>query len=106
VSRDDWALLLLLLAAPAATLYPAVLVATTRWHQSLIGRALLTKAVGLALLIDLSLAYRVLGADYQGRDAARLTVFGLITIGVWMQLYALLRNKVRQWTRGRRGSDD
>lgn len=94
---DDVALVLLCLSAPAATLYPLLFGFTTRWHESLIGRALLTKAVGLALLIDISLTYRILGADYQGRDVARLTVFGLITVGVWMQLYALVRQKRRDW---------
>lgn len=93
---DDVALVLLLLTAPPSTLYPIVFGLTTRWRGTLMGPALLTKSIGLALLVDLSLAYRVLGAGYQGRDVARVTVFALITVGVWMQTYALLRQKHRE----------
>lgn len=93
MSAEDVALILLLISAPPATLFPLVYGLTAPWHRSLIGRALMTKATGLALLIDISLTYRLLGADYQGRDAVRLTVFALITVGVWMQFIALLHEK-------------
>jgi hypothetical protein len=81
--------------APAATLFPLLYGLTTPWWRSLIGRALMTKAVGLALLIDISLLYTWLGDDYFLRDAVRLTVYGLIFVGVWLQLTALFVEKYR-----------
>lgn len=93
MSVDTIAVLLILAAAPAATLFPIVYGFTSPWHRSLIGRALMTKAVGLALLIDISLLYKWLGDDYAARDIVRLTVYGLITAGVWLQFAALMVEK-------------
>ena len=44
----------MLAIAPPATLFP-ILYAFRPWYRSLIGRALMTHSVGLALLIDISL---------------------------------------------------
>jgi hypothetical protein len=93
MSADDAAVLLILMAAPAQTVFPFLYGFTSPWHQSLIGRALMTKAVGLALLIDISLIYQWLGDNYALRDVVRLTVFAIITIGAWMQLVAFVMVK-------------
>lgn len=92
------ATILILLAAPAATLYPLLFCLTAPWRgagawwRSPIGRALMTKAMGLALLIDLALLHRVV-EPYPGQEAVRLVVFSLIVAGVWMALGALIYEK-------------
>jgi hypothetical protein len=95
MNADTAAVILVVGMAPAATLFPLLYGLTTPWWRSLIGRALMTKAVGLALLIDISLAYQWLGDDYFLRDVVRLTVYGLIFVGVWLQLTALFVEKYR-----------
>jgi hypothetical protein len=95
MNADTAAVILVVGMAPAATLFPLLYGFTTPWWRSLIGRALMTKAVGLALLIDISLAYQWLGDDYFLRDVVRLTVYGLIFVGVWLQLTALFVEKYR-----------
>lgn len=95
MSADTAAVLLILVAAPAATAFPIVYGLTSPWYRSLLGRALMTKAVGLALLIDISLIYQWLGDDYFLRNVVRLTVYSLIAAGVWMQCTALVVEKVR-----------
>ena len=92
MSADTVAVILVLAAAPAATLYP-ILYAFRPWHRSLIGRALMTHSVGLALLIDISLLYKAFGDNYPLRDAVRLTVYSLILAGSWLQLIALLKSR-------------
>ena len=99
MSADTAAILLVLAAAPAQTLFPIIYGVSSPWYRSLLGRALMTKAVALALLIDISLVYNWLGDDYAARDVVRLTVFALIAAGAWMQLAALILEKYH----GRRG---
>ena len=89
-TADTIAYALIWLAVPPATLFP-VLYFFRPWWRSLAGLALMTSSFGLALLIDISLAYRVFGNDYPGRDAVRLTVYALIVAGSWLILLALLR---------------
>lgn len=93
MSADVAAVILILAAAPPATLFPIVYGFTAPWWKTLIGRALLTKAIGLALLIDISLIYKFLGDEYFLRDVVRLSVYALITVGTWMQFSALLVEK-------------
>jgi hypothetical protein len=95
VSADLIAVLLVLSAAPAATLFPIFYAFTSPWWRSLTGRALMTSSVGLALLIDISLLYQWLGDDYYLRDHVRLGVYALISAGAWMQLLAFVGAKFR-----------
>jgi len=92
VNADTIALALVLCMAPPATLFP-ILYAFRPWWRSLIGRALMTHSVGLALLIDISLAYKAFGDDYPGRDFVRLAVYSLILLGVTFQCVALIRSR-------------
>lgn len=95
MDADTVALALIVIAAPPATLFPLVLGFTTQWWRRPITRALMTKAVGLALLIDISLVYTWFGDDYALREVVRLTVFALIALGAWMQFGALIAEKRR-----------
>lgn len=96
MSVDLAAVLLVLIAAPAQTAFVFYYGFTSPWWRSLIGRALMTKAVGLALLIDISLIYNWLGDAYAARDVVRLSVFALIAVGAWLQLAAFIAEKHRR----------
>jgi hypothetical protein len=95
MSADTIAVLLIIGMAPPATLFPIIYGLTAPWWKTLLGRALMTKATGMALLIDISLIYNFLGDDYYLRDAVRITVFALIFLGTWMQLGALAVERLR-----------
>lgn len=92
MSADTAAVLLVIAAAPAATLFPFCYAWIARgvWWRTPIGRALMTSSTALALLIDISLVYKAFGDDYVLRDAVRLTVFALVALGAWLKLGALL----------------
>lgn len=92
MNADVIALILVLAMAPPATLFP-ILYAFRPWWKSLIGRALMTHSVGLALLIDISLLYKAFGDDYPGRDVVRLAVYAVILVGVTGQCIALIRSR-------------
>lgn len=92
MSADTAAFLLVLTIAPPATLFPFCFAWIARgvWYRNMTGRALMTSSVGLALLVDISLVYQLLGDDYALRDVVRLTVFAVIAAGAWQKLIALL----------------
>lgn len=94
MSVDTLATVLIASMVVPATLFPVVY-ATRPWYRTMIGRALMTMSVGMALLVDISLLYRFFGDDYPGRDAVRLIVFGIIAAGLWYQFLALLATPKR-----------
>lgn len=83
------ATVLVILAAIPATIFP-LLYSRSPWRETLIGRALMTSTVGLALLVDISLLYKVFGDEYFARDVVRLVVYFIITAGAYLNLWALL----------------
>lgn len=82
---------LLIACAVPANLYPAFY-ACRPWWITPQGRALMTKAVGNALLIDLGLSVVIFGDDYPLRPYVRAVAFALFGIGVWYLFIALLRS--------------
>ena len=78
------------------------------WRPTEQGRALMVKAWGNALLIDMRIATVTLGDDYPGRDVVRAVGFALFAVGNWLLLIALLRSDddemypPRSWIRRRR----
>lgn len=92
MSADTLAVVLVVLAAPPATLFPPFYawISRNRWWRNPTGRALMTSSTALALLIDISLAYQAFGDDYVLRDVVRLTVFALIALGAWLKFGALI----------------
>lgn len=92
---DAIAVLLILCAAPPATLFPILYAIVAPWRSTVAGRALMTSSVALALLIDISLIYQWLGDDYALRDVVRFSVYVLILCGAWMQLGALVYQQIR-----------
>jgi hypothetical protein len=88
MTADTAAVGLVLLAAPAITLYAPLFTFNAPWWRSPVGRAHFATTWGLMLLIDISLAYQWLGDDYALRDVVRLTVFALIAAACWLSLGA------------------
>lgn len=86
---------LLVFAAPPASLFVLTYGTTQPWYRSWVGWALVVFSGGLALLLDISLAYRIFGADYRARDALRLTVFSMVGVGSWLMLFALCRELIQ-----------
>jgi hypothetical protein len=86
---DTIAVVLLVLAAPAANCFPVVY-AFRPWRSSQIGRALMTKAVGLAIFIDVALLALVF-PDYPLRPQIRVVAFSLVVVGIWYQFIAMAR---------------
>lgn len=62
------------------------------WYRYTTGRAIFTKALGLALILDLSLA-----VNHYGQLPAWVgpVVLGFVAVGCWMQLGALLHEHRR-----------
>lgn len=86
---DVAAVVIVVAAAPFATLFAFAYMLTRPWWTTAIGRAMLVSSLSLALLIDISLLYQWLGDNYALRDAVRLTVFTLILAGVVFKCWAL-----------------
>lgn len=82
--------------APAATLIPLIYAATARWYRSLVGRAFMVSATGLMLLVDLSLTFRAWDGHIAFKQNAALCVYVLILVGLWLTLFALVREQVRR----------
>jgi hypothetical protein len=82
---------LLIICAIPANLYP-VFYAFRPWWVTPQGRALMVKALGNAMLIDLGLSVVVWGDDYPGRPLVRAVAFALFAIGIWYLFVALLRS--------------
>lgn len=90
---DIIAVLIVVGAAPAATLHPILYVLREFDGRSLLGWGLLTYLLGMGSLIDISLAYQFFGDDYPGRDFVRLAVYALIFVGSWLLFIGYLRTK-------------
>lgn len=80
----------LVIAAVACNVYPLVY-AFRPWRATNAGRALMVKAIGNVILVDLSVALVIFGPEYFGRDLARIVGLGFFATGVWYLLIVLLR---------------
>ena len=99
MSVDAVAVGLTVAAAPAITLYWILFTFQARpWWRNSVGRAHFGLVGGLAMLIDISIAYHWLGDNYALRDAVRLFVYGWISASCWLTLGAWFyeRRKSRQ----------
>lgn len=101
-SIEDWELRLIYYAAIPQTLFVLGYGLLNRWWTSLIGQGLLTKALALALLLDLTVAQDLFG-DYPYRRRITLAIVILIAFGSTMQFAAWVLEKRR---RHRYGGDD
>jgi hypothetical protein len=77
---DAIVLWLLIACLPAVNLYP-FFYAFRPWRTTAQGRALMVKALGNVIVIDLSMLYLWLG-DYPGRNQLRIIGFTLFAVGI------------------------
>jgi hypothetical protein len=97
MTAQDLTLRLVEIAAPAQTLFVLLYGLRAPWYRSPTGRAIFTKALSLALILDLSvLAYYVQTLP----TWVGPVVMGITAAGVYMQLGALLH----EWRLGRQGA--
>lgn len=103
MSADTWVEIFIWWGAVFATLfvilYPAL---SPGWRRTFIGWALLVSSSALAMLLDLSLATKVFGYDFVGRDPIRVTITALIAAGATLKFTALIVGKVQQLRSRRR----
>lgn len=100
MTADSVAVWLVVAMMIPATGFPLLYLTFYRWWAQPIGRALMTKAIGLGLLVDISVLYQVFGDDYPGRDFVRIIVYALILVGLWYQFIVFIR--IRKDTRGKK----
>ena len=96
MTAQDLTLRLVEIAAPGQTLFVLLYGLRAPWYRSPTGRAIFTKALSLALILDLWVfAYVHPLPGWIGP-----AVMGLTALGVYMQLGALLH----EWRLGRQGA--
>lgn len=93
----DVTMLLLMGMLIPANGFPILYSTFYKWWLNPIGRALMTKAIGLALIVDVSLAYSALG-DYPYREAVRTTALLLVMLGLWYQFFVFMRIRLDRST--------
>lgn len=81
---DRYTELLVFASLPAANGFPLVYGLLQPWWRSQVGRALLTKATGLAIILNLTAAVYIFG-DYWIRPYVRAAAFTLVVVGIWYQ---------------------
>lgn len=92
MSWADATMWLVYLTAPGQTLFVILYATGSPWFRSLIGRALLTKATALALLLDLTIVADVWRHELP--EWIGFVVMGLIAAGAYMQLVAYVLDRV------------
>jgi uncharacterized membrane protein YozB (DUF420 family) len=96
VTTEQWGVLLIYVATPAANLFPLLYILTADWKSTWAGRAVTVSKVGLAALVDAALLYQIKGGNYRFHDQVILVAFGLITLGTYLYLFAFAREQYRK----------
>lgn len=87
---DRWQVIAWLGVIPA-TLFPILYAWWFPFHKSTLGRALFTKALGLMLLVDTTVAYTFLDVDGETKKYIGIVVALTILCGMWWQLLAITK---------------
>lgn len=95
MSIEDWMVWLVRVAAVSQTLFVLLYGPLTPWWRNRVGRAIFTKALALALLLDISLINQAIGHPYRHMNQIALSVIALVTLGSLMQLSALVLERIR-----------
>lgn len=99
-------LILVILSVPAVNLYP-VFYAFRPWRSTPQGRALMLKALGNVILIDMATLYAWFG-DYALRNEVRIVGFSLFLCGINYLFWTLITSQgaehypPRSWFRRRK----
>lgn len=102
---DRLVLILVFGTIPAAVFFPLLYALTTRWWETLVGRALLVKSLATMLLMALAMLVRGTDVNENVLAVLRLVIMALIFLGVNGMFFALLREqgpRFRRWLRDRR----
>jgi len=91
MNADTLFSVLVIVAWPAALLYPLLYATRVKWWRTWVGQALLLKALGVFILLTVSALYQVFGPGYWSRDFFRILGMALVAAGVWYALVAMLR---------------
>lgn len=94
MTNEEIAIWLVRIGAVTQTTFVFLYGGFSPWWRNRVGRALFTKALGLMLLLDLSLINEAVGRPYPYMEQVVIAVIGLVTLGSLMQLSALLIEKV------------
>lgn len=107
MSADAIVLWLFVGCLPAINLYP-LFYAFRPWRSTRQGQALMTKALGNVIIIDLTVAYLWFG-DYAGRDFLRFVGFSVFFVGINYLLATLIfsegASKYPPWSWFKRDTD-
>lgn len=95
MNADQVSLLLVVAAVPPVNLFLFIYGFALPWYRTHIGRSLIISSLGLAALVDISFLYRIMGDEYQGRDAARIVAFSIVVLGAWYQFIAFMAERRR-----------
>ncbi|HJR90230.1 MAG TPA: hypothetical protein VJ782_08765 [Aeromicrobium sp.] len=82
---------MIVVAFPPVNLFPILYGVGAPWWRSIEGQAIMIATTGLALLIDLALMARVADLSEPTMNVLRVAVFGVIILGAYWKLAALLR---------------
>ena len=80
---------LLVAMVPPATAFPVLYATRSPWYKSPTGRGLMLSSLAMALLVDFSVLFRLLG--FPAPDWLRVLVFGLILTSLCLSVRNLLR---------------
>jgi hypothetical protein len=94
VSLIDWTRRLVYAAAVGQTLF-VVLWATLPFYRTWVGRALMIKSLSLMIYLDWAVAVINGWVPESHRQNIAVVLFGLITVGIWSQLVAILVEMMR-----------
>lgn len=94
---DEFFKWMVLACLVTVTAYIVVYGLATRWYRSNVGRPLMIKAVGLALMLTYSALFYFLGPDYGARDYLRIVGVTALFFGLVYAFVAM----VRELRRGR-----
>lgn len=89
-ATEEIILALLFLATPAQNFFAIRYGFFSPWWTTAIGRALMTKSTGLALVLDLAVIGLV-APEWWLRDPLRIIIYCILVIGIYYQLIVLWR---------------
>lgn len=74
-----------------ATLFPILYLTFYRWYLNPLGRALMTLAVGMLLLIDMSAYFNITKGEYGWALEVQAIIFTVVLVGLWYQFIVFLK---------------
>lgn len=91
MNSDEYFKTMVLVALAVDCAYVLIYATRTKWWRNWIGWALLTKAVGIAILLGFTAAFQVFGPDYAFRNQIRDVGITVVVVGFSLALVAMVR---------------